>query len=69
MHARFDAQTWATTLGWAGASVTDRKYLSVYRYVAYFHDVLDLVGPREAAIGCGACDERGCAGRGVCLWW
>jgi hypothetical protein len=50
LHDRFDAQTWATTLGWAGASVTDRKYLSLYRYVSYFHDVLDLVSPREAAI-------------------
>jgi hypothetical protein len=48
LHDRFDAAAWAARLGWGGASVTDRKYLSVYRYAVYFHDVLDLVGSREA---------------------
>ncbi|APR87596.1 hypothetical protein A7982_12945 [Minicystis rosea] len=50
LHDRFDAQAWSTKLGWAAASVTDRKYLSVYRYAVYFHDVLAQVLPREAAV-------------------
>ena len=49
LHDRFDAQGWATMLGWAAASVTDRKYLSIYRYAVAFHDVLSQVSPREAA--------------------
>jgi len=48
LHDRFDAAAWSARLGWGGASVTDRKYLSVYRYAVYFHDVLELVTPREA---------------------
>lgn len=44
----FDAQAWASTLGWAAASVTDRKYLSVYRYAVLFHDVLSAISSREA---------------------
>lgn len=44
----FDAGAWAGTLGWAAASVTDRKYLSVYRYAVVFHDVLSAIGSREA---------------------
>ncbi|MFT3765481.1 MAG: hypothetical protein QM820_08205 [Minicystis sp.] len=54
LHDRFDAQAWAGKLGWAAASVTDRKYLSIYRYAVYFHDVLDQVAPREAAAALGA---------------
>jgi hypothetical protein len=54
LHDRFDAQTWAATLGWAAASVTDRKYLSVYRYAVYFHDVLGQITPREAGVALSA---------------
>jgi hypothetical protein len=54
LHDRFDAQGWATMLGWAAASVTDRKYLSVYRYAVAFHDVLAQITPREAAIALAA---------------
>lgn len=50
LHDRFDAQGWAARLGWAGASVTDRKYLGVYRYAVYFHDVIPQIAPREAQI-------------------
>jgi hypothetical protein len=46
----FDAQGWATTLGWAAASVTDRKYLSVYRYAVSFHDVLVSIPSREMRV-------------------
>lgn len=44
----FDADAWARQLGWAGASVTDRKYLSVYRYAVWFHDALGAIGSQEA---------------------
>jgi hypothetical protein len=46
----FDAHTWATALGAAPASVTDRKYLAIYRYAVYFHEILELVAPHEAAV-------------------
>jgi hypothetical protein len=49
LHDRFDADAWAGALRAAPASVTDRRYLAIYRYVAFFHEVLDLVGPPGAA--------------------
>ena len=54
LHDRFDAQAWATTLGVAPASVTDRKYLAIYRYAVYFHEVLELISPHQAAIALAA---------------
>jgi hypothetical protein len=54
LHERFDAQTWAGALGWAAASVTDRKYLSIYRYAMYFHDILELLSPRELGVALAA---------------
>jgi hypothetical protein len=50
LHDRFDARAWAGALGAAAASVTDRKYLAIYRYAVYFHEVLELVAPHEAAV-------------------
>jgi hypothetical protein len=50
LHDRFDARAWAGALGAAAASVTDRKYLAIYRYAVYFHEVLELVLPHEAAV-------------------
>jgi len=46
----FDAQAWAQALGSAAASVTDRKYLAIYRYAVYFHEILEVVAPHEAAV-------------------
>jgi hypothetical protein len=46
----FDAQAWAAALGCGAASVTDRKYLAIYRYAAYFHEVVEGVAPHAAAI-------------------
>jgi hypothetical protein len=54
LRDRFDAQAWAGALGWAAASVTDRKYLTVYRYAVYFHDVLESVRPHGAAVALAA---------------
>jgi len=46
----FDARAWRDALGVSEASVTDRKYLAVYRYAVCFHAVLDAVTPPEAAV-------------------
>jgi hypothetical protein len=46
----FDAQAWAHALGSAAASVTDRKYLAIYRYAVYFHEILEALAPHEAAV-------------------
>ncbi len=51
---RFDAQAWSATLGAAPATVTDRKYLAIYRYAVYFHEVLELIAPHQAAIALAA---------------
>ena len=49
LRDRFDAQAWAAALGSAPASVTDRKYLAIYRYAVYFHEILEALPSREAA--------------------
>jgi len=41
---------WRDMLGCSEATVTDRKYLGLYRYAAYFHEVLERVQPHAAAI-------------------
>jgi hypothetical protein len=50
----FDAQAWAVALGSGPASVTDRKYLAIYRYAVYFHEVLEVVAPHGAAVALSA---------------
>ena len=54
LRDQFDAAAWAGALGWGAASVTDRKYLSVYRYAVCFHDVLAQITPRETAVALAA---------------
>ena len=54
LRDRFDAQAWAAALGSAPASVTDRKYLAIYRYAVYFHEVLELIAPHEASVALAA---------------
>ncbi len=54
LRDRFDAQAWATALGAGAASVTDRKYMAIYRYAVYFHEVLELIAPQGAAIALSA---------------
>jgi hypothetical protein len=48
LRDRFDAQAWGESLGAAPAAITDRKYLAIYRYAVYFHEVLDAIAPAEA---------------------
>jgi hypothetical protein len=50
VHERFDGAAWGAALGAAPASVTDRKYLAIYRYAVYFHEVVEGIAPPGAAI-------------------
>jgi hypothetical protein len=50
LYDRFDAARWGALLQVSEATVTDRKYLGLYRYAAYFHEVLESVQPHEAAM-------------------
>ncbi len=34
--------------------MTDRKYLAIYRYAVYFHEVIELVAPHAAAVALSA---------------
>jgi hypothetical protein len=54
LRDRFDAETWAVALDIPSASVIDRKYLAIYRYAVYFHDILEVISPRESAAALGA---------------
>jgi hypothetical protein len=54
LHDRFDASAWSGALGSGAASVTDRKFLAIYRYAVYFHDVLELVDPHPGAVALAA---------------
>ncbi len=47
---RFSPSTWQKLLACSEATVTDRKYLGIYRYAVYFHEVLESVEPHEAAV-------------------
>lgn len=46
----FDARAWGKLLSTSAASVTDRKYLAMWRYLVFFHDALRGVDPRESAV-------------------
>jgi hypothetical protein len=50
LQDRFDAARWRELLGCSDATVTDRKYLGLYRYATYFHEVLEHIHPHAAAI-------------------
>lgn len=54
LHDRFDAARWRGLLDCSEATVTDRKYLGIYRYAAYFHEVLESITPHEAAVALSA---------------
>src|SRR5262249_50869525 len=53
-YDRFDPARWCTLLDCSEATVTDRKYLGIYRYAAYFYDVLEHITPHEAAVALSA---------------
>lgn len=46
----FDAKRWGSLLEVSEATVTDKKYLAVYRYLVFFHEILPEVEPREASV-------------------
>ena len=50
LQDRFDVERWRGLLGVNEATITDRKYLGIYRYAGYFHEVLENVQPHEAAM-------------------
>jgi hypothetical protein len=54
LHGRFEPERWASLLGASLAQVSDRKYLTLYRYSVYYHEVIEALAPREAAVALGA---------------
>jgi hypothetical protein len=46
----FEARAWSSLLELSEASVTDKKYLAIFRYLAFFHEVLPGIEPREASV-------------------
>ncbi len=49
-HDRFDSRVWADALQCSPAAVTDRKYLAIYRYAVLLHEIIETIGPPEAAM-------------------
>ncbi|MDB4933708.1 MAG: hypothetical protein JWP87_680 [Labilithrix sp.] len=49
MRGEFEVAAWRASLGCSDATVTDRKYLGIYRYSVIFFDVLQQLDPRERA--------------------
>jgi hypothetical protein len=49
MRGEFDPASWRASLSCSDATVTDRKYLSIYRYSVYFFDVLPQLEQRQRA--------------------
>ncbi|CAN5925144.1 hypothetical protein BH11MYX4_BH11MYX4_56360 [soil metagenome] len=49
MRGELDPATWRVSLGCSDATVTDRKYLSIYRYSVLFFDALRDLDPRQRA--------------------
>jgi hypothetical protein len=49
MRGELEPATWRASLGCSDATVTDRKYLSIYRYCVLFFDVLREIDPRQRA--------------------
>ncbi|MBS2015283.1 MAG: hypothetical protein JST00_20520 [Deltaproteobacteria bacterium] len=52
MRGEFEPAAWRASLDVSDATVTDRKYLAIYRYSVYFFDVLRELEPKQrAALG------------------
>jgi hypothetical protein len=49
MRGEFEPAAWRASLGCSDATVTDRKYLALYRYSVLFFDVLRELEPRQRA--------------------
>ena len=49
MRGEFEASSWRVSLGVSDATVTDRKYLAIYRYSVLFFEVLSQLEPKQRA--------------------
>jgi hypothetical protein len=49
MRGEFEPATWRASLGCSDATVTDRKYLAIYRYSVVFFDVLPQLPAKKRA--------------------
>jgi len=49
MRGEFEPATWRASLGCSDATITDRKYLALYRYSVLFFDALRELEPRQRA--------------------
>jgi hypothetical protein len=49
MRGELDTTSWRASLGVSDATITDRKYLAIYRYSVAFFDALAHVEPRARA--------------------
>jgi hypothetical protein len=49
MRGEFEPATWRSSLQCSDATVTDRKYLAIYRYSVLFFDALRELEPRQRA--------------------
>jgi hypothetical protein len=49
MRGEFEPATWRSSLGCSDATVTDKKYLAIYRYSVGFFDVLQHLEPKQRA--------------------
>jgi len=49
MRGDFEVAAWRASLGCSDATVTDRKYLAIYRYSVIFFEVLESLDPPERA--------------------
>ena len=49
MRGEFEPAAWRASLGCSDATVTDRKYLALYRYSVLFFDALREIEPRQRA--------------------
>lgn len=49
MRGELEVASWKRQLGCSDATVTDRKYLSIYRYAVLFFGVLEQLEPRARA--------------------
>jgi hypothetical protein len=49
MRGEFEPAAWRASLGCSDATVTDRKYLAIYRYAVFFFDVLEQLENKQRA--------------------
>jgi hypothetical protein len=50
LRDQFEPRAWAQRLECSDATITDKKYLAIYRYLVYFCEVIEAIQPHEAAV-------------------